>query len=498
MAKFKPYLFGQAELLPASLDEWIPADDLVRTVSDIVDEIDLSNLIARYSERGEEAYHPRMMVKILFYGVATGVFSSRELQRKIQFDICFRWLCGISDRPDFRTISDFRKNNLDVLPELFRDIVEVACRLGYVSLGHVSVDGSKIKANASKHKAMSRERMKQELVRIEKEIGQALEAAQVGDESHRDTSPLIELPEVQAGNLVHRRERIKAALAELEERKPDDGSEACKKDQISFTDSDSRIMNTKNQGVIQGYNPQIAVDADNGFIVGVRMSNSSNDQQQFDAVLDSIQDNTGKTPQRVTADAGYFSAANIESCKFRGVDGYIAASREGKQAGNSFDKQNFTYDSQADVYVCPAGKVLALKQTQHAKDADKPTKWVYECQECPECPFQKECAHAKSGLRTITRTEADPVREAMRTKVQSDEGKAIYRQRKMIVEPVWGEVKQVQGFREFHLRGEEKVRGEFLLVAIGHNLRKLHAMRNPKPDTLYRRERSTQKRTKAA
>ncbi|MCY0894728.1 MAG: IS1182 family transposase [Alicyclobacillaceae bacterium] len=498
MAKFKPYLFGQAELLPASLDEWIPTDDLVRTVSDIVEELDLSELIARYSERGEEAYHPRMMVKILFYGVATGVFSSRELQRKIHFDICFRWLCGIGDKPDFRTISDFRKNNLDVLPKLFRDIVEIAGRLGYVSLRHVSIDGSKIKANASKHKAMSRERMKQELARIEKEIGQALEAAQVEDESHNVTVPLFELQGAPTENLIDRRDKIKAALAELEERKPDDESEDCKKDQISFTDPDSRIMNTKNQGVIQAYNPQIAVDADNGFIVGVSMSNSSSDQQQFDAVLDSIQENTGRMPQKVTADAGYFSAANIKSCQSRKVDGYIAASREGRQVGNSFDKQNFTYDPQEDVYVCPAGKMLTLKQTQHAKDPHKSTKWVYECQACPECPFQKECARAKSGLRTITRTEADPVREAMRTKVQSEEGKAIYRQRKMIVEPVWGEVKQVQGFRQFNLRGKEKVHGEFLLVAIGHNLRKLHAMSHPKPDTRYRRERSAQKRGTAA
>ena len=495
MSKFRPYAFEQGELLPTFLGDWIPENHLVRTVSDVVEQLDLSELLVRYTERGEEAYHPRMLLKILFYGVTTGVFSSRELQYKIHYDICFRWLCGVGDQPNFRTISDFRKNNLDLLPGTFRSIVEVAMKLGYVTLGHVSVDGSKMKANASKHKAMSRERMKQELERIESEFGEALQAAQVADEKEGEVAPH---PEDELVYVTHRYEKIKAALAELEARKPGDGTAASKKDQINFTDSDSRIMDTKNQGVIQGYNPQIAVDSDNGFIVGVAMSNSPNDQKQLDAVLDSVQANTHRNPDKITADAGYFSAANIGSCQSRKIDAYIAATREGKQTGNSFDKRDFTYQPENDVYICPAGKELTLKQTQNAQNPEKTTKWVYVCQACPECPFQKECAKAKSGLRTITRSEDDPVREAMRTKVQSEQGKEIYRMRKEIVEPVWGQVKQVQGFRQFLLRGAEKVAGEFLLVAIGHNIRKLYSMRYPKPDTLYRRERSAQKRSKVA
>lgn len=412
MAQFKPYLFGHRELIPAFLDDWIPEDHLVRTVSDIVDQLDLSELLDRYSERGEEAYHPRMLLKVLFYGVATGEFSSRKLQHAIHYDVCYRWLSGAGDKPNFRTISDFRKNNLDLLPGLFRCIVEVALELGYVSLGHVSVDGSKIKANASKHKAMSRERMKQELDRVESEIDAQLQAAQITDEQEGND---VSLPDDDQVRIANRREKIKAALAELEERKPEGSTGASGKDQINFTDPDSRIMDTKNQGVIQGYNPQIAVDEDNGFIVGVAMSNSPNDQKQLDAVLDSIQANTKRTPDKMSADAGYFSAANIDSCESRKIDAYIAATREGKQTGNSFDKRDFTYHPDVDVYVCPAGKVLTLKQTQNANNPEKPTKWVYECQACPECPFQKECARAKSGLRTITRCEDDPVREAMRT-----------------------------------------------------------------------------------
>jgi|GEM_PF-1792081 len=339
---------------------------------------------------------------------------------QLHYDICFRWLCGGGDKPNFRTLSDFRKNNMDLLPGVFRCIVEVAINLGYATLGHVSVDGSKFKANASKHKAMSRERMKQELERIESEFGEALQAAQVADGQEGDVA---QDPEDELVYVANRREKIRAALAELEARKPDDGSPASGKNQINCTDSDSRIMDTKNQGVIQGFNPQIAVDSDNGFIVGVVMSNSPNDQKQLDAVLDSVQANTDRNPDKMTADAGYFSAANIGSCQTRAIDAYIAATREGKQTGNSFDKRDFTYQSENDVYVCPNAKVLTLKQTQNVQNPEKPTKWVYECQVCPECPFQKECAKAKSGLRTITRSENDPVREEMRTKVQSERGR---------------------------------------------------------------------------
>ena len=495
MAKFKPYLFEQGELLPQHLGDWIPDAHLVRTVSDIVDQLDLRPFFDRYRERGEEAYHPRMLIKVLFYGYATGVMSSRELEHMIHFHICFRWLCGSGAKPNFRTISDFRKNHLHLLPDVFQKVSLIIQELGYASLQHVSVDGSKVKANASKHKAMSRERMKQELEKGKQEIAQALQDAQKGDDA--EAAKPVEEPEQRAW-AERRRTRIQAALAELEERKPEDQKGSSGQDQINFTDSDSRIMDTKNQGITQAYNPQITVDADHGFIVGLAMSNSSNDIRQFDAVLDSVKTHTGRLPEKVSADAGYFSAANITACDARGIDGYIAASREGKQAGNAYDKSNFTYHPEDDVYVCPAGNVLHLKHTQHAQDDQKPTKWVYECQDCGGCPFQKECAKARSGLRTITRTESDPKRESMRTKVQGEAGRAVYGQRKAIVEHVWGEIKQIMGFRQFHLRGLKKVDGEFTLVAIAYNVRKLHSMRHPKADTQYRRERSAQKRGKAA
>ena len=497
MGKFKPYTMEQGELIPTFLSEWVPDNHLARLISDIVDQLDLSKITERYSNRGEEAYHPAMLLKLWFYGYATGVFTSRKIRQAIEENIPFRWLCG-GNRPDFRTISDFRKNNVEIMPDLFRQVITIAMDLGYVSLGHVSIDGSKIKADASKHKAMSRERMKKEIERLENEIREALEKAGQDDEQESQMALFPELINQEVVDRQARLDKIKESLQQLEERKPEAESKTAQKDQINFTDPESRIMDTKNQGIIQGYNPQIGVDAEHHIIVGVQMSNSSSDQKQFESVLESIQTNTGKMPEKASADAGYFSAENIQAAEKAKVDAYIAASKEGKEKGNNYDKTNFAYQAETDTYRCPAGRILILKQTQNIENPDKPTKWVYEGQDCPGCPFQKECAKAKSGKRTITRTEGDPIREEMRTKVQSDEGKAIYKQRKAIVEPAWGEIKEIQGFRQFNLRGQAKVDGEFVLLALSYNLRKIHSAKYPKEATLYKREKSAQKYKNAA
>ncbi len=346
-----------------------------------------------------------MLLKLWFYGYAIGVFTSRKIQTATYENIPFRWLCG-GLHPDFRTLSDFRKNHLHVLPGLFKQIIEIAMTLGYVTLGHVSIDGTKIKANASKHKAMSRQRMKQEIERLEADIHQAMnEAEQADTKDEMSLSQAPPMTEVTVSDRQIRLAKIKAALKELEERKPEAESKTAEKDQINFTDSASRIMDTKTPGVIQGYNPQIAVDEDHHFIVGIRMSNSSNDQKQFDGVLQYIEEMTGQSPETTSVDAGYFSAENIQAAKAHHTDAYIAANREGK---------------------------------------------------------------------------------------------AIYLKRKAIVEPAFGEMKEVQGFRQFHLRGEEKVSGEFLLLAQSYNLRKLHSAKYHKKATIEKRERSAKKRKKAA
>jgi len=495
MAKFIPTPVDQGHLIPIYLGEWIPENHLVYLVNDIVDQLNLSSITNKYSNRGEEAYHPALLLKILFYGYATGIFTSRKLHEALIENIPFRWLSG-GLRPDHRTISDFRKDHLADLPKYFVQIVQIANDLGYASLGHVSIDGSKVKANASKHKAMSRDRMKKEIEKLEKEIAEVLEKAQQDDQAEGAPSVLFPQAEKELTTRTIRLDKIKRMLKELDERKPEDESRKPEKDQINFTDPASRIMDTKTQGVIQAYNPQIAVDADHGLIVGLKMSNCSNDKQQFEGVLQSIKETTGKVPVKMTADAGYSSANNIKAAEASGVDAYIADSREAKEAKNRFDKVNFIYQPEMDVYRCPAGRLLPLKTISNQNDPDKPTVRIYEGQDCKDCEFRSECTKSKTGKRMVSRYEDDAKKEAMHEKVHNDEGKAIYRMRKAIVEPVWGQIKQCQGFRQFHLRGEKKVEGEFVLLATAYNLRKIHSAQFPKPSTIYKRERSAQKRKK--
>lgn len=350
MAKFKPYSTEQGELVPAYLSEWIPEDHLARLVSDIVDQLDLSSITSRYSNRGEEAYHPAMLLKLWFYGYATGVFTSRKIRTAIDENIPFRWLCG-GHKPDFRTISDFRKDHIKLLPGLFKQVVQIVMNLGYISLGHVSIDGSKLKAHASKHKAMSRERMKQEIQRLENEIRQALQQAQQADEQEEGQLSLFpESVDTEVQDRQVRLTKIKEALKQLEERKPEAESKTPEKDQMNFTDPESRIMDTKTQGVIQGYNPQIGVDANHHMIVGIQMSNSTSDQKQFEGVLDSIQENTGHMPEKASADAGYFSADKYSGS--RGVKGgRLHFRNQGRQTNRQSIRQNQLHVSTENRYV---------------------------------------------------------------------------------------------------------------------------------------------------
>jgi transposase len=218
MGKFRSYCQEQGELIPTYLSSWVPHDHPVRLINDIVDQLDISELLDSYSHRGEEAYHPALMFKILFYGYSQGIFTSRKLEKAIEESIPFRWLCG-GLKPDHRTISNFRKNNLLLLPGIFTQIIQIAQKLGYISLGHVSIDGSKLKANASKHKAMSTKRMKEEIQRLEQEIKEELEEAQQQD-SREETEQLSEIFIEFIEDKQQRLEKIKEARNQLEDQKP--------------------------------------------------------------------------------------------------------------------------------------------------------------------------------------------------------------------------------------------------------------------------------------
>ena len=425
---YLPYDPDQQLLLPAALQEWLPEDHLAYFISDIVDQLDLSEIAGRYEQerRGGPPYHPLMMVKVLLYGYCVGVSSSRRIAQRLHEDIAFRVLAA-NNTPDFRTISDFRKDNLEALSGLFLQVLALCQQAGLVKLGHVALDGTKVKANASKHKSMSYQRMQEKEAQLAAEVAELLRRAQAADDDedrrYGKDKRGDELPEELAfreGRLEKIREamaaleaeaQVAAERAEAEGRKhpgvPDD------KAQRNFTDAESRIMPAAGgKDFLQAYNCQAVVDSAHQVIVAARATNQTTDKQQAAAMLQETIDNVGAVPREVSADAGYYSAQAVDELSALGVDPFVAP-----------------------------------EKTRHGH---KP----------PPAP------------RGRIPKDLSP-RDRMRRKLQTKRGRQRYALRMGTVEPVFGQIKQGRGFRQFLLRGLENVDGEWSLICTGHNLLKL-------------------------
>ena len=337
---FRSYDPDQQLLLPAALQEWLPPDHLAYFISEVVDQLDLSSITARYQgeQRGGPPYHPRMMVKVLLYGYCTGVASSRRMAQRLHEDIAFRVLAA-NNTPDFRTISDFRKDHLEALAGLFLQVLELCQRAGLVKLGHVALDGTKVRANASKHKAMSYGRMKEKEDQLAAEVDELLRRAGEVDEEedrrHGKDQRGDELPEelsFREGRLRKIREaraaleaeaRAEAEQAQAEGKKHP--GEPDEKAQRNFTDPESRIMpGPGGRDFQQSYNCQAVVDSAHQVIVAARATNLSSDKQQAVAMVEEAVGNLGRVPKEVSADAGYYSAKAVDDLCALGVDPFVA------------------------------------------------------------------------------------------------------------------------------------------------------------------------------
>lgn len=442
---FRPWKIDEAQLLPPSVQDYVPKDHLSRLIVSLVREsLDLSAITGSYrSGLGQPPFDPRLMTALLLHGYASGIYSSRRIARATVERADFMMMVA-GDPPDFRTISEFRRRHLEALGTLFEQVLKLAEKAGLVKLGHVALDGTKVKANASKHKAMSYERMKKREAELKAEVDRWLKAAEAADaEEDRlyGDKRGDEMPDWVADK-VKRLEKIRAAKAELEaeakaaaeeeERRRQQAdqqrvAESRKKNgrtpappkaepdgkaQRNFTDPQSRILKTKD-GYIQGYNAQAAVDATAQIVVAHTLDNNGSDQAQFVPLLDAIKANLKRNPDEVSADAGYCSAANLRALARRRINGYIATGRQHH-----------------------GGKSATAKRPP------------------------------KPGS-LIARMSAKLKRAGHRSR---------YRWRKQVVEPVFGQIKQARGFRQFLLRGIQKVRAEWALICTAHNLTKLAAV----------------------
>ena len=430
MAKtYRPYLPEQDFLLPPSLREWLPEDHLAYFVSDLIDHLDLSAITAVYEdeERGYPPYHPVMLTKVLVYGYCVGVFSSRRIQRRLLEDIPFRVLAA-GNEPDFRTIADFRKTHLTALQGFFEQVLEMARALGAPRVGRVALDGTKMQANASKHKAMSYGRMQEKQQQLRDEVTQLLAQAEAADAAEDATYGAKrrgdELP-AELQRRESRLKRIREAKRALEARAkdaagatgtPTGSAKPDPKAQYNFTDPESRIMKGPD-GFVQAYNAQLAVDA-RQLIVGQAVTQETNDKKQLMPMITTIERQSGDTPTQLLADAGYCSDANLAAIADTSIDAYISTRKQ-----------------------------------KHGERSVRPGP-------CPRGPLPT----------TATRVDR------MSRKVHTKAGATVYAARKAIVEPVIGQIKQARGFRQFLLRGIEKVRGEWSLVCTTHNILKLHRL----------------------
>lgn len=444
---FRPYAPEQSELLPPSPRDWLPADHLAYFLLDTVAELDLRPLLARYERelRGYPPHHPRMMVGLLLYAYCVGVASSRRIERKTYEDLAFRVIAA-GQHPDHTCVSEFRRQHLDVLAGLFVQVLALCQKAGLVKLGHVALDGTKLKAHASKHKAMSYERMQQREKELTEKVAELLQKAEEADAAEDTLYGKLkrgdELPkELQRAET--RRARIREARAALEaeakaaheaqqaqKKKEDKDDEPpgptplpahrvptqkpgvpAPKAQRNFTDPESRIQKTKD-GFIQGYNAQTAVDEENQIIVAQALTNQPPDVEHFIPLLERVVENCGSVPEAVTADSGYFSEQNVAKAASMGINAYIATGR-------------LKHGEQPKPVRGRMPRDLSLKQ------------W-------------------------------------MARRLRTKKGRQVYARRKVAAEPPFGQIKQGRGFRQLLLRGLEKARGEWALICLTHNLRKLH------------------------
>jgi len=435
-------------LLPPSIEDWLPEGHLARFVVEMVEQLDLSSLKESYAGRGSQPHNPAMLVALLFYGYAVGVFSSRKLERSTYDSVAFRYI-AVNSHPDHDTIANFRKRFLKELTGLFVEILLVARQMGVLKLGNVSLDGSKVKAHASKHKALSYEHACKLEAQLKNEVAELLQKAEAADRA--DLPDGLNIPE-ELQRREHRLDAIRKAKAEIERRAaerhareqaayrekmaerarkeqetgkkprgkqpqpPVPGPTA--KDQVNLTDEDSRIMPTSG-GFEQCYNAQAGVDVTTKIIVSAHVTQEPNDKQQMKPTLEKLAALPRELGEvtRLISDSGYFSEANVQACESQGITPYIAVDRE-----------------------------------HHNQDL-----W----DRFREPPALPDDADAVSRMKHRLKTAA---------------GKATYALRKVTSEPVFGIIKAVLGFRSFRMRGSEAADGEWNLVCMAWNIKRLHAL----------------------
>jgi len=531
---FKPYIQAQPSLIPPSWDELIPANHQVRVVNRAVERIDIEPLLKKYKGGGTSSYHPRMMLKVLVYAYTQRIYSSRQIAKGLRENVNFMWLSG-GNRPDFRTINEFRGAKMSgVIEEVFTSVLELLVEEGYVKLENYFVDGSKVEANANRHKvvwAKSRAKYQRRLREKVKELLKEIEAV---NEAENEAYGDKDLEELGGGGEIDV-EKLEQKIAELNQRlkeQPEDKKLAkavkvMEKDYLprqkryedqerklagrssySKTDEDATFFRRKEDRGAEKPLPKPAYNVQNGtegqFVVGFSLHQRAGDTTCLIPHLEGVKANLSAIarrkpeilpqqedhqprclPKNISADAGYGSEENYAYFEEHHLGNYVKYNTFHREQHTHrkpelirkaiFRSENFPYDADRDEFICPAEQRLTYQVTRRQRTENG--YWTkirtYEAAVCNTCPLKPECTRAKGNRRMYVSFRLRRYREQAKNNLLSEQGKLLRIQRNVEVESVFGQIKHNMRFRRFHLRGLEKVKTEWGLVCIAHNMRKL-------------------------
>ncbi|HEX7587598.1 MAG TPA: IS1182 family transposase [Anaerolineae bacterium] len=520
---FKPYAMNQPSLLPPSLDELIPEHHLVRVVNCAIEQIKLEPLLAQYKGGGTSSFHPKMMLKVLVYAYTQRIYTSRQIAKALRENIYFMWLSG-RNTPDFRTLNDFRGRIMKpIIDEVFGAVVAYLVEAGYVQLEHYFLDGTKIEANANKHKVVWAKRNRKQQERLQSKIQrllQEIEETNATEQAKYGEKDLEETGDHGGNDGSFNAERLREKIAELNGKLASGVTESARatapakalhtleqdclprqeryeaqertlagRNSYAKTDPDATCLRMKEDRGAEkpwpkpAYNVQLGTE--NQFVVGFSLHARAGDTACLIPHLRGVQTTLGRLPENVTADAGYGSEENYAYLAEHHLGNFVKYNtfhqdqiRHRKPEllrQQSFRSQNFPYDAAHDAFLCPAEQPLTYRATHHLKTENgyATERRVYECGACATCAWKAECTKAKGNRQMRVSFRLQQFRAQARQNLLSEQGKALRARRSTEVETVFGQIKHNMRFRRFWLRGQAKVKTEWGLICIAHNMKKL-------------------------
>lgn len=468
MQKFKPVSNQQYFLLPPSVEDFVREDHLARLVGEVVDNLDTTAIEKKYSYLGQKSYHPKLLLKLLFYGYATGIRSGRKIAAACESDVAFMYLASMY-KPDFRTINDFRKDNVDLIEQLFVEVIKLCAALNMVSIGTLVIDSTKLKANASNRRTKTKQQYEQWLTGIEQQVKEVMQQAdsidKAEDEKYGDGRG-DELPK-EVNTKEKLKSKIKEVLAQLK-----DGEKQ------NLTDGDAKVIRSGGNLRIS-YNCQASVTT-SGVIVSAYVTNAASDKEQLLPVIEKAEQNTTQQATTILADSGYASYDNYEQLATQKKTILVPDQQLGTEATKAsldpFHRNHFKYDAATDQFICPERKPLTLYKQAYVHKITKQQSKIYQGTECGNCHSRPLCTKGK--WRQIHVENRMTLRESIRELLNSPTGKQLYKLRQQIIEPIFGNIKHNLGYTMMNLRTLKKVNAEWQLICLTHNLKQIWKVKN--------------------